>query len=110
MLIVTPEVLNEITQKLTAELNPRQIFLFGSHAWGQPGPDSDLDLMVIVDSSPYSPAKRAYFGHKCLRSLEIPKDIIVRTASEFDKNKFIAVTLDNRVATRGKLLYERPKT
>lgn len=105
---VTPKLLSEITQKLKTELNPRQIFLFGSYAWGNPGPQSDLDLMIIVDSSPYSPSKRAYFGLRCLRSFDIPKDIIVRTVAEFDRNKSVTITLDNSVAIKGKLLYERP--
>lgn len=108
MIQVTPELLSEVTQRLKSEFNPRQVFLFGSYAWGTPGPDSDLDLMIIVDSSPYPPAKRAYFGLKCLRTLDIPKDIIVRTVTEFERNKSVTITLDNKVATNGKLLYERP--
>ena len=107
MSLVTQELIGEMTQRLAAEFSPRQIYLFGSYAWGQPGPHSDLDFMIVVDSSPYTPAKRAFFGYRCLRDFWVPKDIIVRTSLEFDKNKGITVTLDGEVAAKGKLLYER---
>ncbi len=44
---VTTELLEQITQKLAATLNPEQIILFGSYAYGEPNEDSDIDLMVI---------------------------------------------------------------
>ena len=35
-------------RRLAAEFDPEQIILFGSHAWGTPTEDSDIDLLVIV--------------------------------------------------------------
>ena len=42
------DLLQAATQRLVAEFQPEEIYLFGSHAWGTPGQDSDIDLMVIV--------------------------------------------------------------
>ncbi len=44
-----PELLAEITRRICAVSNPQQIILFGSYARGEPGPDSDLDLLVVKD-------------------------------------------------------------
>ena len=44
----TRAVINEIVQRLVARLAPQQIILFGSYAYGEPDPDSDIDLLVIV--------------------------------------------------------------
>ena len=52
---VENDLLKEITQRLVAELHPEKIILFGSHAWGTPDEDSDLDLLVIVTQSNTTP-------------------------------------------------------
>lgn len=37
-------------QKIIQELNLEKIVLFGSHAYGDPNPDSDVDLLVIMNT------------------------------------------------------------
>ncbi|MBW2039830.1 MAG: nucleotidyltransferase domain-containing protein [Deltaproteobacteria bacterium] len=54
---VTEAFLKEITDKIVQTLKPEKIFLFGPHAYGRPGKDSDLDLLIIMESSE-RPAKR----------------------------------------------------
>ena len=41
---VTPDLLEEITRRIAERFHPERIILFGSHAWGSPQPDSDVDL------------------------------------------------------------------
>jgi predicted nucleotidyltransferase len=43
-----PEVLNEVVDRIVQAVRPQRIVLFGSAASGQMGPDSDLDLLVIM--------------------------------------------------------------
>jgi len=40
-------VIQKIVERLVAEYPPQKIILFGSYAYGQPGPDSDIDLLII---------------------------------------------------------------
>ena len=35
-------------QRIVSELKPEKIILFGSYAYGNPTPDSDVDLLVIM--------------------------------------------------------------
>ena len=60
MKTIQPDLLNETIERLKTEFQPEEIYLFGSHAWGTPDEDSDVDLMVIVPSSDERPmpAKR----------------------------------------------------
>jgi predicted nucleotidyltransferase len=101
------EVLPEIVRRLVAEFDPEQIFLFGSRAWGQPAPDSDYDLMVILTESLDRPAQRAFRAHRCLSKLGIAKDVIVSTRQEFDRFTGVASSLESEILERGKVLYGR---
>jgi uncharacterized protein len=48
---LTSGLLEQATEGLKAEFQPEAIYLFGSHAWGTPTHDSDVDLLVIVPES-----------------------------------------------------------
>lgn len=43
--------IKEITNKIVREFDPEKVILFGSYAWGKPGPDSDVDLFVVKETS-----------------------------------------------------------
>lgn len=45
--------LARIIRRLVTAYEPEQIFLFGSRARGDPGPDSDYDLLLVVRTTPY---------------------------------------------------------
>ena len=47
---VTPELLKEITEKVVQAFRPKKIILFGSYAYGSPTPDSDLDLLIVMET------------------------------------------------------------
>jgi uncharacterized protein len=101
------DLLQEITQRLVTTFQPEQIILFGSHAWGAPTPDSDIDLMVIVSDSNLTTYQRAILGHRWLSGLAIAKDIVVRTCAEFDFWQAARASLEYKVAHQGKVLYDR---
>ena len=44
-----PAVPADLLQSVVAYFSPRQVILFGSHARGEAGPDSDIDLVVVLD-------------------------------------------------------------
>jgi len=102
---VSKELLDEITRRLVEEFQPEKIILFGSHAWGEPNDDSDVDLYVIVKESDLPPAKRSMRAYRSLRGVRFPKDILVRTRAEVDRYKDVRASLEHRVLERGKVLY-----
>ena len=106
---VSEHILKEMTRRLVAEFDPEQIFLFGSHAWGNPNKDSDVDLMVIVSHSNLKPIERAVRARRCLSDFQVPKDILVKTRSEFDRFREVYASLECEILERGKVLYERRK-
>lgn len=93
------------TQRLVAEFQPEQIWLFGSHAWGEPHADSDVDLMVVVSQSDETPIRRSQRAHRCLRGLRMPKDVLVETRQEVDRIQAQPSSLENSIFSRGRRLY-----
>ena len=98
-------LLQTATQRLVTEFQPEQIWLYGSHAWGQPHEDSDVDLLVVVPRSDETPIRRAQRAHRCLRGLRLPKDLLVETRQEVDRVKGLPTSLENLILTRGRRLY-----
>ena len=97
--------LKEITSKIVREHQPEKIILFGSYAWGNPGPDSDVDLFVVkkTDRSSREVAREI---SRSIFPRPFPLDILVYTPSEIekkikeDRNLFIEDIINN-----GKILY-----
>jgi len=103
---VTNELLQNIVQRIVAGVQPQKIFLFGSYAYGTPSPDSDLDILVIMNTAK-RPADRILDISRLLRPRPFPLDILVRTSAE------IAAAIDHNdsfiqeILTKGKVLYEQ---
>lgn len=102
---VDQKVLDDMTRRLVEEFHPEKIFLFGSHAWGNPTQDSDVDLMVIVSDSDARPTERALRARRCLSDVVVPKDILVKTRKEFDRYADVYASLEAEILDRGKVLY-----
>ena len=104
---VDDAMLKEIVARLVAEFQPEAIILFGSHAWGTPTEDSDLDLLVIVSESREVPTARATRAYHCLGGLTTPTDILVKTRAEVERYRPVVVSLTRKIMEKGRVLYGR---
>ncbi len=97
--------IKEIAQKIVKEFKPEKIILFGSWAWGNPGPDSDIDLLIVKDSNKKR-IERQIEIRKSLPDSNLPMDILVYTPSEIDESihKNRNLFLEDVIAN-GKVLY-----
>ena len=107
MKTISREGIDEMTRRLVAEFQPEQVILFGSHTWGTPDDDSDVDLMVIVSNSDQSAHQRMVRALHCLSAIEGPKDVLVKTRAEFDFYRDVRASLEYKIVNEGKVLYER---
>lgn len=105
MKTIQSDLLNETVERLKAEFQPEEIYLFGSHAWGTPNEDSDVDLMVIVPSSDERPIRRDQRAQKCLGRLAVPADVLVRTRGEVNRYKHLRASLFHQILNQGRKLY-----
>ena len=97
----------EITRRILDVSSPQKIILFGSYARGSYGPDSDLDLMVVMDHVK-SPRSESIRLRRALRGLLAPIDIIVATSKQLERHKNTLGLIYQTVLTEGKVIYERP--
>jgi len=98
-------ILDQIVARLVEALHPERIYLFGSHAYGRPHPDSDLDLLVVVPDDPTDRWELAIRGRASLRGLRVPVDVVVFHRSEMDKWAPVRCSLPHAVVRKGKLIY-----
>ena len=102
---ISQELLQEVTRRLVTEFEPEQVILFGSHAWGVPTEDSDVDLLVITTDSHERPAQRGNARLSQPQGLMVPTDIMVKTRAEVNRYRHVRASLENEAMERGKVLY-----
>ena len=103
------DVIPEITRRILAVSDPTKIILFGSYARGDFGPDSDLDLLVILEGVD-SPRAESINLRRTLRGLLVPVDILVATPEQVERHRNTVGMIYRSALAEGKVLYERPTT
>ena len=97
----------QMARVIVDRFDPERIILFGSHARGTAGPDSDVDLLVVMEVDGSRRRKAAEIG-AALHDFPLSKDIIVTAPGEFEWRKEVAGTIERPAAREGKVLYVRP--
>lgn len=101
---ITDELVQEVTRKIVERFHPKRIVVFGGYARGDHGPDSDLDLLVEMDS-----AKTFWSRIPEIDSLfqprDWPMDLFVFTPEEVAQDRDINGTLVNLAEREGKVVY-----
>lgn len=101
------EVIEEMTRRLVEYYRPVRIYLFGSEARGEAGPDSDLDFLVVVPDETPEEILRSGDIYSRLSGLGMPKDVIPWRQSDFDaRAAHVRASLPATVLREGRLLYE----
>jgi predicted nucleotidyltransferase len=98
-------VLAEIVRRLAEAFHPEQIYLFGSQARGDAGPDSDYDLMVIVPDSAPPERRDSHRAYEVLWGVETAADVLVWTKNAFESRLHLKASLPSIILDEGKLLY-----
>jgi len=98
--------IQRMVRRIVSRFRPEKVILFGSHARGAAGPDSDVDLLIVMPLSGSKREKQLEI-RLALRSFRIPKDIVVTTPEEFQWRREIPGTIERPAALEGKVLYAR---
>jgi predicted nucleotidyltransferase len=102
----TQEYIDRMVKRIVKRFRPEMIILFGSQARGDAGPDSDVDLLVVM--APNGAAREQRLEIRgALHDIPVPIDIIVTTPADFAWRKEVVGTIEWPAAQEGKVLYAR---
>ena len=97
--------LAEIVRRLVAALAPERIYLFGSKARGEAGPDSDYDILVLVEHPSEPRYRLAQKGFRALRGVPAAVDVVVWGRATFDARQHLSASFAGMVAREGRVLH-----
>jgi predicted nucleotidyltransferase len=92
-------------ERLIEAYEPERIYLFGSKARGDFGPDSDFDLMLVVSDTASATRKHSRLAYNVLRGTGTAADILVWTRNAFESRLHLAASLPATVMREGRLLH-----
>lgn len=104
---VSKQSIRAVAKKIAATFDPKQIILFGSYAYGKPTPNSDVDLLVVMDTALRERQQRLEIS-RVLSPRPFPMDIVVRSPQQLATRIAMGDFFLAEIITRGQVLYERP--
>ena len=97
--------LDEVVRRLVEAYEPERIYVFGSKARGDDGPDSDYDLLVVVPDDTPPQRRRSRLAYEVLRGTGTAADVLVCTHSYFEPRRSLKASLPGTVLREGRLLH-----
>jgi predicted nucleotidyltransferase len=104
--MVAMNEIKEFGRRIGREFSAERVILFGSYAKGTPSIDSDIDLLVVANTS-LSPTERYCAVRRLLADVSSSFDIIVRTPEEYVRWRTVVNNIVYFADKYGKVLYER---
>ncbi|MBI4320908.1 MAG: nucleotidyltransferase domain-containing protein [Chloroflexi bacterium] len=102
---IADPILAEIVRRLVDEFRPERIYLFGSRARGDATPDSDYDVLIVLDE----PVERSYRYEQrasgVLWGIRWPVDVRVMSRDVFERKLSVVASLPATIGREGNLLY-----
>lgn len=96
-----------IAQLIVERFDPEQITLFGSHARGEVGAHSDVDLLVVLRADAGQPQHGNPIRRAIAERFVLPVDVIIHSPEDLAKQRDDPYSLIHKVLKEGKVLYER---
>jgi predicted nucleotidyltransferase len=99
-----PAVIDDLVRQIVEAVHPLRIILFGSAARGEMGPDSDVDILVVMPEGTHRrfTAQRLY-GE--IRRLGIPFDVLVATPGDLEKHRNNIGLIYRTILQEGREIY-----
>lgn len=96
--------IQQVVQRIVDQFHPQRVLLFGSYAYGEPTPDSDVDLLVTMDT-PLHSVEQAVEIRKAV-DFPFPTDLLVRTPRQIAERLKMADPFFEEILDKGMVLYE----
>lgn len=101
---VPMENIKQVVEKIVERFHPDKVILFGSYAYGQPTYDSDVDLLVLMETSLRN-VEQAVEIRKAV-DFPFPADVLIRTPEQIANRLALGDVFLREVITKGIVLHE----
>ncbi len=102
--MITKKQIKELCDQIVQEFHPERIILFGSHAYGKPTADSDVDLLVVM---PYEGEYRQQLIKMVTKvGTYLPLDLLLRTPKEINERLELGDFFIKEITEQGKVMYD----
>jgi predicted nucleotidyltransferase len=98
------QIIKQLVQQIVAEAHPLRIVLFGSVVSGKFGPDSDIDLLVVMPDGVHR-RHTAQQLYRKIRGIGLPFDLIVATPTDLETHKDQIGLIYRTILREGKEVY-----
>ena len=102
--MIAKDDIRELAHRIGARYHPDRIILFGSYARGNPTPDSDVDLLVVLPHTGKNWRMAAEI--RAQTRPKFPLDLIVRAPHEMRERLDAGDPFIREIAEQGEVLYE----
>jgi predicted nucleotidyltransferase len=103
---IPDEVIQEMIARIANQFHPWRIILFGSYAYGNPRPESDVDLLVVMETEQRE-TQQAMEIRQFINPL-FGVDILVYTPSHLVKRLELGDSFLKEITEKGLVVYESP--
>jgi predicted nucleotidyltransferase len=104
---IPEKAIQDVVRQIAEKFHPQKIILFGSYARGKPRPESDVDLLVVMETQ-LKETRQALLIDKSLDRDLFGLDLIVRTPSNLQERIALGDSFLKEIVSAGKVLYESP--
>jgi len=101
-----PAPIRAMVDRIVHRFRPERVILFGSHARGDAGPDSDVDLLVVMEVEGSRRQKQLEVRRE-VHDVRGPKDVLVTTPEEFEWRRQVPGTVERAAALEGRVVHAR---
>lgn len=98
-------VLVEVLRRLVPAYRPERVYLFGSKARGDEGPESDYDILLVVSDDAPPERSGSRLAYILLRGTGVAVDLLVWKRSRFDRRAHVVTSLPATVLREGRLIH-----
>ncbi len=103
---ITQPLIRRMVKRIVQKFDPERVILFGSQARADAGPDSDVDLLVVMDVKG-NKSEKCVEIRGALGEFLVPLDILITTPEDFAWRKDVVGTIEWPASREGKVLYAR---
>ena len=100
--------IKQAARKVVSKVHPERVILFGSHAYGKPTWDSDVDLLLVIKKGSRKARKTTLLkASAALDPRPFPVDLLVKSRSQIESRIAQGDFFLQDIVEHGRVLYQR---